>query len=210
VFPNVKLDRMFPFEEETERAASTRLSDYVQNAYELHNKLIEIARENQKERDSQHMQRQLTEQSKRKEFPCKIGDYVLAEHMSGKPHKLANNKTGPYKLVELKNGIATIEELVHRKRRQIHTSKLVPFIYDARVTNPEVLAAKERDYYIVEKILAHEKRNRTMMFQVKWVGYEDPSSITWEPMRELKNNIIFHEYCKENNLEELIPEQFRN
>jgi transposase InsO family protein len=210
VFPNVRLDRMFPFEEEREKAASTKLTDYVQHAFELHNKLMEIARANQKERDSQHMQRQLQRLHSRPEFPSKIGDYVLADHMNGKPHKLANNKIGPYKLVELNNGQATIEDVVHKKQRKLHTSNLVPFRYDNRMTNPMVIAAKEKDYYIVERIITHKVMKKKTMFQVKWVGYEEPKDITWEPIENLKNNIIFHNYCKENNLEDLIPDRFKD
>ena len=50
-----------------------------------------------------------------------------------------------------------------------------------------------------------------MTFTVKWKGYEGhPDEYTPnQKYSDLKNNEQFHEYCKANGLESLIPKAYR-
>ncbi|KAL4989937.1 hypothetical protein BDW68DRAFT_57049 [Aspergillus falconensis] len=56
----------------------------------------------------------------------------------------------------------------------------------------------EEDVYVVEKILGHSfKRDGTLLFQVKWQGYDDPKDETLEPEANLEGaQDILNEYFK--------------
>jgi hypothetical protein len=135
---------------------------------------------------------------------------VLLSHPNKKkPHKLAYAKTGPYKITKINNRDVTIMDLTTSFTRPVDISRLAPFHYDVARVNPEVIAAQDKQMFIVEQILSHKKVNNNYSFRVKWEGYDDPTDITWEPYKNLKNNSVFHTYCKDNNLHSLIPRQFR-
>ena len=79
-------------------------------------------------------------------------------------------------------------------------------------TNPD---HKEKSaVYIPESIVdlhASKKRTREghlskngLMFKVRWLGYS-PNEDTWESYQHLKDNIVFHAYCRKHELEYLIP-----
>ena len=43
----------------------------------------------------------------------------------------------------------------------------------------------EEDEYRVEKILRHDYVNGNLVYQIKWLGYEEESDMTWEPIENL-------------------------
>ena len=62
---------------------------------------------------------------------------------------------------------------------------------------------RDKSTFIVEKIIRHSgyvKKQKNMKVLVKWEGYDDPSDLTWEPISNLRNNVIFERYCQENSL----------
>ena len=71
--------------------------------------------------------------------------------------------------------------------------------------------------FIVEKIIEHRKIGRKYDILVKWYGHDNPNThfldnpedITWEPISNYKDNIVFHEYCYSNGLQNLIPAECR-
>jgi transposase InsO family protein len=210
VFPHIDLDRMFPFEEE-EHNKIVNLSDYMKNVYKLQEEFINIAKLNQKERDEEHLAKHFQKYNDNDNAtPFEEGGYVLLSHPNKKkPHKLAYAKTGPYKITKINNRDVTIMDLTTSFTRPVDISRLAPFHYDVARVNPEVIAAQDKQMFIVEQILSHKKVNNNYSFRVKWEGYDDPTDITWEPYTNLKNNSVFHTYCKDNNLHSLIPRQFR-
>ena len=98
---------------------------------------------------------------------------------------------------------------MNNKEKTVDISRLIPFHYNPTRVNPEAIAAKEKDMFIVESILTHKRINNQYSFQVKWEGYDDPEDLTWEPIANLRNNSVFHTYCRMNNLN-LIPKEYRN
>ena len=68
--------------------------------------------------------------------------------------------------------------------------------------------------YIPESIVdlqASKKRTREghlskngLTFKVRWLGYSSNED-TWESYQNLKDNIVFHDYCRKHELEYLIP-----
>ncbi|KAL4978637.1 hypothetical protein BDW66DRAFT_129218 [Aspergillus desertorum] len=57
---------------------------------------------------------------------------------------------------------------------------------------------EDEDVYVVEKILGHSfKGDGTLLFQVKWQGYDDPKDETFEPEENLEGaQEILNEYFK--------------
>ena len=51
------------------------------------------------------------------------------------------------------------------------------------------------DVYIVEEIISHRGKNNNIEFLVKWKDY---SELTYEPIKNLKNCYVFHNYIKKH------------
>ena len=63
--------------------------------------------------------------------------------------------------------------------------------------HPRFVANKAAGVYDVEAIEDYRRNEKTHMFKVKWLGYDDR---TWEPLSSLKSNIVLHQYLKQKNL----------
>ena len=63
--------------------------------------------------------------------------------------------------------------------------------------------------FIVEEIKEHRKIGKRYDILVKWKRYDNPEDITWEPISNYKDNIVLHEYCHNNGLQNLIPAEYR-
>lgn len=48
--------------------------------------------------------------------------------------------------------------------------------------------------YVIEDILAYRTVNNKLQFRVKWLGYQGPYSITWEPLCNVKGIVEFENY----------------
>ena len=61
-------------------------------------------------------------------------------------------------------------------------------------------------------ILKHKgkpTKRSSLKFLVKWVGYDD-SHNTWEPWSNVRDNIILHQYLKDNKqLKSLVPDKYK-
>jgi hypothetical protein len=78
----------------------------------------------------------------------------------------------------------------------IDPSKVRPFQFDQRYTNPEEVALQDKQEFFVKAIHAargNPKRKRSLSFLVEWEGYQE---MTWEPWSYLRHNIVLHEYLR--------------
>ena len=77
--------------------------------------------------------------------------------------------------------------------------------------DPTAVAILDDNMYIVESIIKHRKNGinslANLELYVKWLGYPEP---TWEPATNLRDNAIFHEYCRRNRLISLIPAKYKS
>ncbi|KAI9367036.1 hypothetical protein BJX61DRAFT_547884, partial [Aspergillus egyptiacus] len=82
------------------------------------------------------------------------------------------------------------------------TGESIPYedVEDKKNGDKEMSDAEEEeeDLYVVEKILGHSfKPDGTLMFQVKWQGYDDPKDQTLEPEENLEGaQDVLDEYFK--------------
>jgi hypothetical protein len=136
--------------------------------------------------------------------------------MAGKrpPTKLHTYKRGPLKVVEVSGSEYGLRDCVTQKVEQVHVSRIYPFEYDPERVNPETLAYRDRDEFMVERIVDHtdngNPKNKTYWeFLVRWQGYP-PDEDRWLKWRELRDNTRLHDYLRDNGLQRLIPPEFRD
>ena len=147
-----------------------------------------------------------------------VDDYVFissknldVEHLGivkGGSRKLAPLWIGPYKVVE-KTTPDTYRiqlPLGLRLHPEFHTSLLKPYHQDVDTTrnnrpNEGMIAAGGDEGYLVDSIVGHKKRGRSVFFRVRWLGYS-PEEDTWEPYENLKKPVghLLVDYVERNNL----------
>ena len=99
--------------------------------------------------------------------------------------------------------------LTNSEQPPVDIDRVVPFYCSSTVTNPEVIAAQEKSMFTVEKTLKHRKVRSTYDTLVKWLGYDSPEDITWEPVSNYKHSTILHEYCRSSHLVNLTPKEYK-
>lgn len=213
ITPKVALDRGMIFHKD-EAMDNNNLADWMKNMLEKQDELIHIAQQIQKERDDARVIRTMQNRPP-SQVPYQVGGYVLLEYPSNNnrrqgPTKLSLLRSGPYKIVAIDNRDYTLLDLVTNKEKTVDINRLKPFAYDPETTNPIMIAAQDRDDYIIERILQHQGNRSNPQFLVKWLGYEDPNDHTWEPVKNINTNEVFHKYCRDHDMLTLIPIRFRD
>ena len=178
--------------------------------------LMDVALSTQLDNDIYHIQSNIKQDhNELTEFP--INSYVLQryENEDGKPpHKLNTPLRGPHKVVGRYTrtdgpDVYTVQNLSTNKLEDFKVNDLRPFNFDPQRINPLEIALSDQQLFVVDEILEHTgspKKRQNMMFKVKWKGFDDP---TWVPWDNVKNNNVLHQYLRHNNLQRLIPIQIR-
>jgi hypothetical protein len=146
--------------------------------------------------------------------------YVLMTHYqykdapgSKRPDKLDLNYKGPFKVVSNNVTRYTLQNLVTGAIFDTHVKTLQPFLFDPNIVDPKVVARQAAGEFMVERVLEirgtrakkTRKFNRTdLQILVQWAGY-DESYNTWEPYKELRHTDKFHQFCREQGYQYLIP-----
>lgn len=212
ITPKVDLDRGMIFNHD-EPMEDINLADWMNTMLTKQNELIHIAQQFQKERDDAHVNKTMQNRPP-SQIPYQVGGYVLLEHPTTNnrrqgPTKLSLLRTGPYKIVSIDNRNYTLLDLVTNKEKKVDIDRLTPFEYDPEVTNPIIVAAQDKDVFIIESILQHKGPRSNPKFLIKWLGYDNPNDNTWEPVNMISTNEVFHKYCREHDMLTLIPSRFR-
>jgi hypothetical protein len=157
------------------------------------------------------------EQSEPTYFPP--GSYVLVQYLNTlngqAPSRTHTPWRGPLRVisVDAKNrSTYTLLDLVTNRTRQYHACHMKPFHFDPLTVNPLDIAIRDSDHYVVERILRHKGNTKllnTLEFFVLWKGF-DQSEASWVPWSNLRTNARLHEYLHSQNLDRLIPRQFRS
>ena len=140
-----------------------------------------------------------------------VDSYVLVQYATTPPTRLHTKWEGPFKVVSFLLSEYTLLNLVTKKTRTVHASRLKPFVFNPTMHDP--LDTARRDYmeFFVESILAHTGNPRkvsTLLFHVKWLNY--PSSAnTWEPWANLRSCEPLHVYLRANAMQRLVPRTHR-
>ena len=96
-------------------------------------------------------------------------------------------------------------ELVSKKTKRIHASKLKIFLFDPVKIEPMDSARRDYMEFYIEAITAHKgntKKVSTLTFLVKWLN-------SWEPWSALRLTDQLHTYLKNAGLKALVPYNLR-
>ena len=101
-------------------------------------------------------------------FP--VDSYVLAQYPTAPPTRLHTKWEGPFRVVSALQSEYTLLNLITKKHRTVHASKLKTFVFDPTRHDPTDTARRDYMEFFVESILAHrgdKKRVSTLSFLVK-------------------------------------------
>jgi hypothetical protein len=102
-----------------------------------------------------------------------------------------------------------IRNLLTNRITWCHVSLLKHFVYDPRFTIPLNVTRKDnQEYFIVASIVDHRQIHGKFFFRVRWEGY-DAADDTWEPLSHVRNVGKFHDYAYDNQLQRLVPAEFK-
>ena len=105
----------------------------------------------------------------------------------------------------------TLLNLITKKTRTVHASRLKPFVFNPTMHDPMDTARRDYMEFFVESILAHTGNPRkvsTLLFHVKWLNYPSSAS-TWEPWANLRSCEPLHVYLRANAMQRLVPRTHR-
>jgi transposase InsO family protein len=190
------------------------ISDWTADMLAIQQKLLTIAAAQLYDHHSDHTADQ---PSRVTEFAT--DSYVLVSYPStginvrGTPTKLHTIKKGPFRVISHAGDSYNLLNLaLNTEEPAVHVSRLSPFHYDTKRTDPTSIANRDYQLFEVESILHHQgdvKRKSTLQFLVHWSGYSHNED-SWEPWSELRNNSVLHHYLRTKNLHSLIPKEHRH
>ena len=155
-----------------------------------------IAQKSQQQSDDYHMAQSKGDLT---EFP--LNSYVLVQYRDRPPTKFHTQWEGPLRVVGVNKNTYTLQNLVNLKTRDVHVTQLKPFHYDQTETDPEDIARKEAQEFLVESILQHRggPKRSTLEFLVKWTGYDDTYN-SWQSWADVRDNSTLNRYLYDNKL----------
>ena len=131
-----------------------------------------------------------------------VGDYVLTSYPKNKPpDKFYSPWKGPLLVTEVREQVYFCKDLITGKINQYSLERLKPYNAHNTDYDPYDIALLDREEeFVVESIIDHKgnpKYKSDMYFLVRWKGY--PGEDTWEPWKNVRKNIILHEYIKNHH-----------
>ena len=103
---------------------------------------------------------------------------------------------GPLQVIKyLGNSHYLLKDLVDKKERRVHVSRMKKYLFNSAFTSPQGVAARDRDEFFVEAMNHRGNFNRKseLEFLVKWVGYTSEYD-EWIPWFNLQRNEGLHKY----------------
>ena len=117
-------------------------------------------------------------------------------------------RKGPMKVVERNKDAYSVLDIVSRRIHEVHISRLFPFFYDDTRVDPETIALRDSEEFVVESIIDDtndtEIPKTQWQFQIRWKGY-DESKDTWGSWNSLKHVEALHQYLRANGFSQYIP-----
>jgi len=188
--------------------SDSEFSTWFTEQQEIHATILEKAIELQRQLDAKHIEeRTLVPTS------YDIGEYVLVaypETLLGDrpPNKLMPLRKGPMKVIDKDIDAYTVLDLVTRRAEVIHLSRMFPFLCDATKIDPENIALRDREEFVVGEILDDtidlSLPTKLWKFLVLWKGY-DIQEASWVSWNNLKEVGVLHQYMRTKRLGRYIP-----
>ena len=186
----------------SERPQFASLSEASTEMIRIQDDLWNKSRELRLAADKNHL---ATQSADITSFP--IDSYVLASYVVQPPTRLHTKWSGPFKVVGNENSEYRLFDLVTKKEKLVHVTRLKEFIFNPHMTDPKDIARRDYLEYFVESIVDHRgstSRKSELHFYVKWLNYSEEHN-TWEPWANLRLVDKLHDYLRANNMARLIP-----
>ena len=186
----------------SERPQFASLSEASSEMIRIQDDLWNKSRELRLAADKTHLATQSAEITS---FP--IDSYVLASYVVQPPTRLHTKWSGPFKVLGNQNSEYRLFDLVTKKEKLVHVTRLKEFIFNPHITDPKDIARRDYLEYFVESIVDHRgstSRKSELHFYVKWLNYSEEHN-TWEPWANLRLVDKLHDYLRANNMDRLIP-----
>ena len=175
----------------------------------IHEDMLAKARQLQQELDKEHLESRPPE-----EVNFAAGDYVLVGYPDSffagsakPPTKLLPYRKGPMKILEISGDAYTVLDLVSRNASTVPVSRIYPFYYDPSRVDPENIALRDSEEFVVESIIddtIDNQSKRKWQFRVRWKGY-DESADTWSSWNSQKDVGVLHDYFRSQGRADAIP-----
>ena len=185
-----------------ERPSFETLTAASQEMIRIQDELCETSAKLRRLADANHI---ASQQENVTEFPD--GSYVLIQYVKQPPTRLHTKWNGPLKVLEHKNSEYKLLDLVTKKEKLVHCTRIKEFHFDPLKTDPKDIARRDYLEFFVEAIIAHRgdrRKKSSLQFEVKWLSYGVEHN-TWEPWANLRLVDKLHDYLRANNLLGLIP-----
>jgi len=211
---------LYPFNRSDVVLGSDKLASWSSKMLALQSRVIEVATEQQREKDMRHLKADDLSQGIT-EFP--IHSYVLVHFgldATDRPQsKLHTPYRGPLIVVGVNENktVYTCRNLVTGLLEDHHVRLLKPFIVDEGVDPLRVALTDTNDMEVVEEIIKHSGITRNasaknvrlsaVKFLVRFVGERKPR---WVIHKDLIATSKLHEYLRRQGLDELIKKRFRD
>jgi hypothetical protein len=108
-----------------------------------------------------------------------IDSFKLVQYASTPPTRLHTKWEGPFKVISSILSEYTLLNLISKKTRTVHASRLKPFIYDPLKQDPMNTAHRDCMEFFVESILldfGDPRRVSTLLFHLKWLNHASTST----------------------------------
>ena len=201
IFGNaITLDKGIFIPHDKKRNGTVTVSEWAENMLNKQAKIIQIAKGMQESTDDFTIAQKSAE---RTEYP--VNSYVLMQYRDRPPSKFHSNWAGPLRVVGNKQNTYTLQDLVTGKLKDVHITQLKEFQYDMMETDPRDIARKEKQEFVVEKVLQHRgnpKKRGTMEFLVQWLNY--PGEDSWTEWENIRDNSELNKYLYNNKLKMLL------
>ena len=137
--------------------------------------------------------------------------YVILQP-SNPPTRTKTPMEGHLQVIKyLGNSHYLLKDLIFKKERKVHISRMKKYRFNSAFTSPQGVAARDRDEFLVEAILDHRgnfNRKSELEVLVKWVGYETEYN-EWIPWSNLRRTDRLHTYLHDIGKDSVIPREFR-
>jgi hypothetical protein len=135
-----------------------------------------------------------------------VGGYVLLTEPAGRGDKLEYLKTGPWIIHDIQKNLVILRNLVFNATRRAHITQLTPFLYDEDRTTPELEAMKDKQEFLVEKIMDIKNirgKRKDIQVKVRWAGYSAQHD-SWVQWKHIRQNSLLQQYCRDHRYRFLI------
>jgi len=181
---------------------------------DIQNKAIEITRRRLDEALSKRRaaQIELDEQIVFEEDDYVLVDYPAPSLPVGNPEvKIRAYKRGPMKVVGHVDNTYTVKDTFTNQEYDVHISRLHKFLYDKDRVDPNIIALRDHNAFVVDRILAFydsAESRKDWEVLVRWKGF-DSSYDSPIPWAEMQHNPLMHEYLRTHRKARLIPKPRR-